>query len=157
MLLSFTLNELLYIDDHLIPMIVAPQIADRTMIPTPPAGEIKNLILKIGAAIVELDDGYPQGSDGVTIDLTEDELWVLREIALSSVVIGNEHVGKNLKVRIYRALRSIAANPVTGSFLMAPENENNRESTLEKLRALENQSKENEWKEDKSVEEILNF
>lgn len=137
MLIPFTFNELLYVDDHLTPVIIAVQTTDRSILPSPPTGVSRTLILKIGTAIVAMEESYPQGGRDIEIELGEDELWALREMAISSVVVGQEFVGKNLKVKIYRALRDLSSHQITSSFLSAGESGNNRQSTLEKLRSLE--------------------
>lgn len=64
-----------------------------------------NLLLKIGGAILETD----KSKAPATVHLTLAELWVMREVAKSSVVIGNERVGLSLMLKAYEGLRALVA------------------------------------------------
>ena len=66
-----------------------------------------NLLLKIGGAVLETD----QQSTPVTIFVNLSELWMMREITKSSVVVGNERVGVNLLLKIYAGIRAMNAGP----------------------------------------------
>jgi hypothetical protein len=64
-----------------------------------------NLLLKIGSAVLETE----QQKAPVELQFSLNELWVIREIAKSSVVVGGERVGLNLLLKIYRGIRALIA------------------------------------------------
>jgi hypothetical protein len=66
-----------------------------------------NLLIKIGGAVLETDQ---QGATS-TICVNILELWMMREVTKSSIVIGNERVGVNLLVKIYAGIRALMAAP----------------------------------------------
>ena len=66
-----------------------------------------NLLLKIGGAVLETDQ---QHAPAVTY-LTIAELWMIREVTKSSVVIGSERVGLSLLLKIYAGIRALTAEP----------------------------------------------
>lgn len=66
-----------------------------------------NLLLKIGGAVLETD----QQDSAVDVCLSLAELWMIREVAKSTVVVGSEHVGLSLLLKIYEAIRSLTAKP----------------------------------------------
>jgi hypothetical protein len=63
------------------------------------------LILKIGGAVLET---Y-QHQRPVTVHLDIGELWMVREVTKSSVVIGSERVGLNLLLKVYKGIRALSA------------------------------------------------
>lgn len=78
--------------------------------PGPPDQEITgrpfpNLFLQIGSALLELRD--PTKCSEITLKLTEAELWMIREVAKSSVTVGTEKVGVNLAHKAYEGLLHI--------------------------------------------------
>lgn len=60
------------------------------------------LLLKIGACVLYAETN--KGMGDVDLELTEEELWVIREAAKSSVVVGSERVGLKLLVKVYAEL-----------------------------------------------------
>lgn len=72
-------------------------------------GASKNFILKIGSALLRLTE---EKKDAVEVDFEEKEIWLLRELAQSSVSIGKEQVGLNLKLKVHEALRDFAAQEI---------------------------------------------
>lgn len=64
-----------------------------------------NLLLKIGSAVLETE----QQKSPVVLQLSLSELWVIRETAKSSVVVGGERVGLNLLLKIYEGIRALIA------------------------------------------------
>ena len=64
-----------------------------------------NLLLKIGSAVLET----AQQKAPVVLQLGLAELWVIRETAKSSVVVGGERVGLNLLLKIYEGIRALIA------------------------------------------------
>ena len=65
-----------------------------------------DLLLKIGSAVLETE----QRKAPVVVELTIEELWIIREVAKSSVVVGNERVGLSLLLKIYGGIRTLAAD-----------------------------------------------
>ena len=65
------------------------------------------LLLKIGGAILETE----QTKAATKVSMTIAELWMIREVAKSSVVVGSERVGLNLLIKVYEALRTLSAEP----------------------------------------------
>jgi hypothetical protein len=63
------------------------------------------LLLKIGGAVLETE----QKKAPVTVQLSLYELWTVREVAKSSVVIGSERVGLSLLLKIYEGIRALSA------------------------------------------------
>lgn len=75
--------------------------------PGPPmaaAGEssvFPRLIIKIGVCVLYTEANK---ATSVTLGLTEDELWVVRELAKSSVYVSSEKVGLKLLVKVFEHL-----------------------------------------------------
>ena len=69
------------------------------------ASPYPNLLLKIGGAVLETD----QQKHPVSIQVGLPELWVLRELTKSSVVMGSERVGLNLLLKVYAGIQVLSA------------------------------------------------
>lgn len=64
------------------------------------------LLMKILSAFLEADtDGQP-----VVIHVSQAELWMIREVAKSSVMIGAEKVGLNLLTKVAKGLLAVTAD-----------------------------------------------
>lgn len=78
--------------------------------PGPPgngeASPYPDLLLKILSAFLEAD---PAGTP-VVVSMTQSDLWVIREVAKSSVSVGSEKVGLNLLTKVARGLLSVTAH-----------------------------------------------
>ncbi len=70
-------------------------------------GDGAGLLLKIGAAFLETAPEKPP----VSIQVSGDELWMIREVAKSGVALGTEKVGLNLMAKVYQGLLSLYAQP----------------------------------------------
>ena len=70
------------------------------------ASPYPGLLLKIGSAVLETE----QRKAPVVVEVTIGELWIIREVAKSSVVVGNERVGLTLLLKIYGGIRTLAAD-----------------------------------------------
>ena len=70
-----------------------------------------NLLLKLGGAILESNESETKRP--ATVHLTEQELWVVREMAKSHVTVGTEKVGLNLLIKAYTGLLQLRAESVT--------------------------------------------
>ncbi len=69
------------------------------------ASPYPTLLLKIGSAILESE----QHKAPATVYLSLGDLWTMREVAKSSVVVGGERVGLNLLLKIYAGIRALTA------------------------------------------------
>ena len=100
--LSFTRNELLYIDDS-VTMLIEPEaglpLPFRPLMTQALVSIPANLMEKIGRGLLRI-----QNQTEVPIELEESELYMLRELAISYMKINGEPVGYNLKKKIYQAL-----------------------------------------------------
>ena len=106
--LYLTRDEVLFIDDKLTMMIerdgkaesfttVVPIVANAGL-PSP-----VDLLDKVGMAVLEAtDDDYD--NEPVSVTVTATDLYMLREIAKSSVKLNGKYVGLALKRKIYRLL-----------------------------------------------------
>ena len=63
------------------------------------------LLLKIGGAVLETEQMKAMAM--VSVNLAE--LWMIREVTKSSVVVGSERVGLNLLLKVYEAIRALSA------------------------------------------------
>ena len=110
MTLSLTRNEALYIDDSFSLMIERTE-ADRgigTMrlqLLSAPMGAPLDLIEKITFAVLYTTDEANNGKEA-QIQVTDEDIYTLREIAQSYIKVGSEMVGYNLKRKLYELLHS---------------------------------------------------
>lgn len=115
---TLTLRELLFIDDSLTLEVRSNFVNELEFgasllgigTSSGPASDV-DLLLKIGGAILAIEED--KAITSIDVCLTEEELWVIREVAKSSVKVGNEQVGLNLKKKVYRALREIGGKDFT--------------------------------------------
>ena len=108
--IDLTQQEVLFIDDNLHLMIEPPggpnsaQITTiRPLAPEPGVPVVQDLIAKIGWAVLTAMDTENDGVETRVI-FDELELFLMREIAQSNAIIGDEQVGLNLKKKVYSAL-----------------------------------------------------
>lgn len=129
--IQLTLLESLYLSDSLSMFTQGPpEVLSESASPLP------ELLLKIGAAVLETD----RMKEPVDVALALQELWIVREVAKSSVVVGSERVGLNLIIKVYEGLRQFAAaadvDSVVEAFGEVSRNEPERREYEAKLRAL---------------------
>lgn len=98
--LQLTLLESLYLSDALSMFTQGPPDA----LPGE-ASPYPNLLLKVGGAVLEAE----QKKAPVVIHVTLNELWMVREVAKSSVMMGSERVGLNLLLKVYAGIRALTA------------------------------------------------
>ena len=65
------------------------------------------LLLKIGGAVLETE----QMKCSARVSMVLAELWMIREVTKSSVVVGSERVGLNLLLKVYEGIRALSAEP----------------------------------------------
>lgn len=98
--LQLTRKEALFISDQISAFAPPPEMETTGW---PPLGD---LVLKVGAVLQEQqDDRSP-----CMVHFTTAELWLLREFAKSTVMVGGEKVGLELLMKIYRGLLLLAAD-----------------------------------------------
>ncbi len=66
------------------------------------------LLLKVCGAVLAVLEGEQQNASA-TVYLSLPELWMVREVTKSSVVIGSERVGLSLLMKVYAGIRALAA------------------------------------------------
>ena len=100
------------------------------------ASPLPDLLLKVGAAVLETD----RTNEPVDVVLALSELWIVREVAKSSVVVGSERVGLSLVIKVYEGLRHLAAaadvDSVVGELGEVSRNEPDRREYEAKLTEL---------------------
>ena len=106
--LSLNRNEALYIDDSLTMMLDNSSGESffgtmRPMVPTANMPAPVDLIEKIATAVLFTADPNNNGQEAEVM-LNDGDLYCLRELSQSYIKIGEEHVGYNLKIKIYNAL-----------------------------------------------------
>ena len=106
--LSLTRNETLYIDDSLSLMIERGESERhvgtmRLQMLSAPMGGTLDLIEKITYAVLYTTDDTNKGKEA-KVEVTEEDIYTLREIAQSYIKVGNEMVGFNLKRKLYMLL-----------------------------------------------------
>lgn len=109
---TFTRNEILYLDDSLTLMIEREMVSAsdgmqlstmRQVIPSAQLPVPIEIIDKIALGVLYTTDSDNLGKD-VDLQFVPSELYLLREVCQSYVKIGNEPVGFNLKKKIYSVL-----------------------------------------------------
>ena len=121
--LSLTRNEALFIDDNL-SMLVEKDLGDSSLGTVRPLAHTAGLpapielLEKIGMALLYTMDSNNRVKEA-EISVSDTDLYMLREIALSYVKVGEEQVGYNLKRKIYTLLfsKSYERNKVADSLL----------------------------------------
>lgn len=106
--LLLTRNELLFIDDNL-SMLVEKDLGDAGLGTVRPLAHTAGLpapielLEKIGKGILFISDPKNVGKEA-HIPVSDTDLYMLREVALSYAKVGKEQVGFNLKIKIYGQL-----------------------------------------------------
>jgi len=121
--IEMTHNEVMYLDDSLTLMLERNELADsvttmRAMVPSAQLPAPVTLLDKIGMAVLDVTDPGHKG-ETTLIHLNDSEIYMLREICHSYSKVGREHVGYNLKRKLYLALYSAVyeTNKVTNTLL----------------------------------------
>jgi hypothetical protein len=104
-----TRNEILFLDDSLTMMLEREGPQDtittmRVMMPSAYLPAPVTLIDKLGMAVLRITDPDKTEDVGTTIYLNDTDIYMLREICHSYCKVGREHVGYNLKRKLYLVL-----------------------------------------------------
>ena len=80
------------------------------------------LVLKVGSVVLQTDPEQAPVREKapVRVAVSWPELWLLREVAKSSVTVGQERVGFNIMRKVYQALQELSAAMDVGPALAAP-------------------------------------
>ena len=107
-ILELTRNELLYIDDNL-SMLVEKDLGDSSLGTVRPLAHTAGLpapvelLEKLGVGILFTTDPANTGKPA-PIPVSDTDLYMLRELAISYIKVGTEPVGFNLKCKIAKLL-----------------------------------------------------
>lgn len=109
--ITFNRDELLYIDDNLTMMLERGTVADNfvTVRPVQATAGLPSpveLLDKIGMAILQVTDEDLNITEA-TLQVTATDLYMLREIAKSTLKINGVYVGLILKKKIYSVLYEV--------------------------------------------------
>ena len=90
-----------------------------------------NLLLKIGSAILICRD---EKTNEIDIDIDEQEAWLIREYAKTSVKFGQENVGLSLLVKAYEVLIALSNQEelASGDIKYSLLNEENYDEKIKK-------------------------
>lgn len=123
--LSLTRNEALYIDDSLSLMIERESMGEarigtmRLQMLSAPMGAPIDLIDKITLAVLYTTDDANRGKEA-QVSVSDEDLYVIREIAQSYIKVGSEMVGYNLKRKIYTLIHQDYTSDEEWDKVLAP-------------------------------------
>ena len=109
--LTLSRYEAIYIDDQITSERFGPPQGVRSLNSTALIAVPESLIIKMASVVWEFLSNTDL--DHLSVYFEEAELLLLRELALSSVLFGNNKVGLSLKKKIYRRLLFDEANDNT--------------------------------------------
>jgi len=118
MQIELTKNELCFVDDSLtlhreLDDSDLSKYVHRVVAPSAGAAASAELLSKLGGALIESHEQQRAGKHAkAPVELTEPELWLLREISNSNAIYNKEPVGLNIKLKIHKALREIYAGSI---------------------------------------------
>ena len=118
MQIELTKNELCFVDDSLtlhreLDDSDLSKYVHRVVAPSAGAAASADLLSKLGGALIESHEQQRAGKHAkAPVELTEPELWLLREISNSNAIYNKEPVGLNIKLKIHKALREIYAGSI---------------------------------------------
>lgn len=128
MIIHFTKGELCLIDDSFTLLHSRGGEEDpskliyRVLAPSASTAAPIELLDSIGAALLEAHEKADTKEDvEVSLDLSEEYLWMIREIANTNIVFGKEPVGYNLKIKVHQALRQIRRDEAVGDLKVSAE------------------------------------
>jgi len=144
LIIYLTKGELCLIDDSLTLLTSKeiedspPKIIHRMLVPSASTAAPIELLDSIGAALLEAHEkGETKNDVGVSLDLSEENLWLIREIANTNIMFGKEPVGYNIKIKVHQALRQIRRDAAMGDILVSGEDASYDRDKLNALQILE--------------------
>jgi len=140
----FTKGELCLIDDSFTLLHPRGREEDpskliyRVLAPSASTAAPMELLDSIGAALLEAHEKADTKEDvEVSLDLSEEYLWMIREIANTNIVFGKESVGYNLKIKVHQALRQIRRDEAIGDLKVSAEDTPYDRAKLDAFQILE--------------------
>ena len=144
MIIHFTKGELCLIDDSFTLLHPRGREEDpskliyRVLAPSASTAAPMELLDSIGAALLEAHEKADTKEDvEVSLDLSEEYLWMIREIANTNIVFGKESVGYNLKIKVHQALRQIRRDEAIGDLKVSAEDTPYDRAKLDVFQILE--------------------
>lgn len=146
MIIHLTKGELCLIDDSLTLLHpksrgaddYTPQIIHRVLAPSASTAAPIELLDSIGAALLEAHErSSTEENVGVSLDLPEEYLWVIRELANTNIMFGKEPVGYNIKIKVHQALRQIRRDEAIGDIQVSSEDVSYDRTKLDAFQILE--------------------
>lgn len=98
--IQLTRKEALFLSDQISAFAPPPEMEVEGWPP------LRELVLKVGAVLQDQQDERTP----CLVHFTTAELWLLREFAKSTVMVGGEKVGLELLMKIYRGLLTLSAD-----------------------------------------------
>ena len=123
--LYLTRNEALYIDDSLSLMIERDAMGEsrigtmRLQMLSAPMGAPIDLIDKITLAVLYTTDDTNKGKEA-RVNVSDEDLYIIREVSQSYIKVGSEMVGYNLKKKLYTLLHQDYTSDEEWNKLLAP-------------------------------------
>ena len=123
--LYLTRNEALYIDDSLSLMIERDAMGEsrigtmRLQMLSAPMGAPIDLIDKITLAVLYTTDDTNKGKED-RVNVSDEDLYIIREVSQSYIKVGSEMVGYNLKKKLYTLLHQDYTSDEEWNKLLAP-------------------------------------
>ena len=123
--LYLTRNEALYIDDSLSLMIEREARGEsrigtmRLQMLSAPMGAPIDLIDKITLAVLYTTDDTNKGKEA-RVNVSDEDLYIIREVSQSYIIVGSEMVGYNLKKKLYTLLHQDYTSDEEWNKLLAP-------------------------------------
>lgn len=123
--LYLTRNEALYIDDSLSLMIEREAMGEsrigtmRLQMLSAPMGAPIDLIDKITLAVLYTTDDTNKGKEA-RVNVSDEDLYIIREVSQSYIKVGSEMVGYNLKKKLYTLLHQDYTSDEEWNKLLAP-------------------------------------
>ena len=132
LIINLTKGELCLIDDSLTLLHpksgeadeYPPNIIYRVLLPSASSAAPMELLDCIGAALLEAHEksiGMEERSPEVSLDISEEYLWLIREIANTNIMFGKEPVGYNIKIKVHQALRQLRRDEAIGNINVSSE------------------------------------
>jgi len=144
LIIHFTKGELCLIDDSFTLLHPRGREEDpskliyRVLAPSASTAAPMELLDSIGAALLEAHEKADTKEDvEVSLDLSEEYLWMIREIANTNIVFGKESVGYNLKIKVHQALRQIRRDEAIGDLKVSAEDTPYDRAKLDAFQILE--------------------
>jgi len=146
LIIHFTKGELCLIDDSFTLLHprnggvddYPPKMIHRVLVPSASTAAPIELLDSVGDALLEAHEkAKTEENMGVPLNLSEENLWLIREIASTNIMFGEEPVGYNIKIKVHQALRQIRRDEILGNIEVSGEDISYDRDKLDALQILE--------------------